>query len=354
MPKIYKYVNNSEKDKILELISESYGEGKKQKIIKQWTWRYENHPFITKQFNPFFVCEKNGKFICSMSFLPCKFKVNNICIRMSNVIDLMTHPAHISAGIRLLKESLEREPALIGTPNPRSGQLWQRLTPYDVNICKIFQFSYPINLGNIIYSKTRKKFTRYIPTLKNYYNIVCNNNHKLDFVHIKEFNEDYDKFFDKAVMDYKIIPIRNSKYLNWRFRDCPTENYDIFLAKKKEEIKGYTIIKFIKSKDGLNKARVVEIFAGYNDKDTYSFMVDNAIKYSMQKYADIIQFISTKNIPVLMKYLRQKLFFLCKESIISDVLAYTTLPEIDNNHFYSSAHDFHFTYGDFDQDLLNY
>lgn len=49
MTYIYKYIDHTEKDKMLDLISEILSEENAHIVSEQWAWRYENHPFITKQ-----------------------------------------------------------------------------------------------------------------------------------------------------------------------------------------------------------------------------------------------------------------------------------------------------------------
>ena len=125
---------------------------------------------------------------------------------------------------------------MIGVANVRTEQLWKRLfVGYQADISSLLLFSYPLKLGNIAHHLTGVGLAQHLPSLKNYYKIVRSRNKGLSFFKINGFGEDYDEFFNQACTDYEIIPVRNSQYLNWRFRDCPTERYDIFLAKKVTE-----------------------------------------------------------------------------------------------------------------------
>ena len=348
----YRYADTSEKDKILGLISATYNEEKSKKILAQWSWRYEQHPFRAEGFRPFFICEENGTIIGSSAFLPVLLKIGTKYLRGCNPIDTITHPKHRGVGIRLMKKLLKNEPLMIGVANVRTEQLWKRLfVGYQADISSLLLFSYPLKLGNIAHHLTGVGLAQHLPSLKNYYKIVRSRNKGLSFFKINGFGEDYDEFFNQACTDYEIIPVRNSQYLNWRFRDCPTERYDIFLAKKDEKIKGYTIIKLFHAEDGLKRSRVVEMFAEYNDEVTYNFMVDMAIQHAIEKEADLFQFIAPESLSTMTTAISNKKSFLEKKKVMSKIIGKCEGSGINNSFFFDS-NNWHITYGDFDQDFL--
>ncbi|HLG22805.1 MAG TPA: GNAT family N-acetyltransferase, partial [Candidatus Manganitrophaceae bacterium] len=58
---------------------------------------------------------------------------------------------------------------------------------------------------------------------------------------ISVFDERFDRFWERVSGRYSLIGERKSRYLNWRFIQCPHKNYSVFALTRKEtdEILGY-------------------------------------------------------------------------------------------------------------------
>lgn len=48
--------------------------------------------------------------------------------------------------------------------------------------------------------------------------------------HVNSFDERFDQIIEKAKKKFSVINNRSSNYLNWRYRDCPYKDYDIFVV----------------------------------------------------------------------------------------------------------------------------
>lgn len=63
------------------------------------------------------------------------------------------------------------------------------------------------------------------------------------FKEIDEFNEDFDKLWDKMKVDSQIMSRRDSKFLNWRIKNHPKISYKTFAAYLNEDLLGYMVLK---------------------------------------------------------------------------------------------------------------
>lgn len=82
--------------------------------------------------------------------------------------------------------------------------------------------------------------------LKNLKSNDCNNIVEKDC-----FDESYDDFFKKFMDKYKIIVVRNQKYLNWRYIENPSNHYTLIEYRENDSLKGYCVFKLFNAGDSI-------------------------------------------------------------------------------------------------------
>jgi GNAT superfamily N-acetyltransferase len=85
----------------------------------------------------------------------------------------------------------------------------------------------------------------------------------LSVVATERFGEDADKLWSKAGESYAFAVVRDSRYLNWRFADCPTP-YKMWRAIRSGNTVGFLVI----SKDRENTlGKIIDLFTEKNDME---------------------------------------------------------------------------------------
>jgi GNAT superfamily N-acetyltransferase len=83
----------------------------------------------------------------------------------------------------------------------------------------------------------------------------------MNVVAMERFAEDTDQFWSKAAEGYAFAVVRDSRYLNWRFADCPTP-YKMWRAVRSGNTVGFIVI----SKNRENtEGRIIDLFTEKND-----------------------------------------------------------------------------------------
>jgi hypothetical protein len=86
-------------------------------------------------------------------------------------------------------------------------------------------------------------------------------NDALKVVAMERFGEETDQLWSKAAAGYAFAVVRDSRYLNWRFADCPTP-YKMWRAVRSGNTVGFIVI----SKNRENtEGRIIDLFAEKND-----------------------------------------------------------------------------------------
>lgn len=89
------------------------------------------------------------------------------------------------------------------------------------------------------------------------------------FKEVNEFNEEFDKLWDKIKINSQIMSKRDSKFLNWRIKEHPKIDYKTFGAYFNGELAGYVILKVevrsIREKYEIKLGSIVDI-VGINEE----------------------------------------------------------------------------------------
>lgn len=295
---------------ILELMSLSGFEREYQRTIEHWFWKYAGSPFghLTA------VAEYDGQLVGSMGLSLIKTKIGDRVTLSSQAVDLVVHPEFRRQGIFLSIERFllrEAEKKGIATqyifPNEQARSGLLKCGWFDV--CKVPRLVKPINMNRItdIFEgyrmirvlsehKISRSATKFV--LQNIFKMVFllsrlfNRIGKFgleDFeVHyIDSFDNRIDDFWEKISKDYPIAVVRDKRYLNWRYFECPNVKYTVLLAEKNGEILGYIVLR-CRKEGSLIVGHIVDILASLDKKGVIQRMIFKAIEHFREKNVDLI------------------------------------------------------------------
>ena len=94
---------------------------------------------------------------------------------------------------------------------------------------------------------------------------------------IDRFDRRFDEFWKAISDEYKIVVVRDSRYLNWRFADSP-RRHSIRAAKRGEKVTGYVVLFKNKIEDML-LGHIVDLMVKAGDAETLDALVSEALSY---------------------------------------------------------------------------
>jgi hypothetical protein len=77
---------------------------------------------------------------------------------------------------------------------------------------------------------------------------------------LKHFDSRFDDFWENRKKEHGIILKRDSRYLNWRYNECPIKHYNTYVAERNEEIMAWIVVRTM-DKFGLRNGAIVDIMA---------------------------------------------------------------------------------------------
>ncbi len=208
-----------------------------ERSIEHWFWKYRDNPFDSYKISEVF--SDDGNLVAHYSGYPVFF------------YDHTNDSAETFLSIQI-GDTMTR-PEVRGVGRGKTSILARSAQHFYAKYCEgKVPFTYGFNTGTI--KKFGEKFLRYqyidaIPyrvknvkgfspyRISSFKKILCGYTVEM----INSFDRNFDYFFERTAPHYVLLVKRDSKYLAWRYRNCPDKNYICVAAYKRKEIIGWSI-----------------------------------------------------------------------------------------------------------------
>jgi hypothetical protein len=103
---------------------------------------------------------------------------------------------------------------------------------------------------------------------------------------IGRFGQDVDHLWERTRRDFPVIFPRDSRFLNWRFVDCPDLNYRRFTAHRGGKTVGYVVLRRSEPVE-LRQGIIVDLYAARDDATTIEDLLCYSLNFWGQDVATI-------------------------------------------------------------------
>ncbi|PAV31306.1 hypothetical protein CIL05_01245 [Virgibacillus profundi] len=291
---IRQYKPGDEK-KIMELFYKVF---QQKRSIELWKWKFIDNP---EKANPFIlVYEDRGAILGHISLWVNNAFINGSIKKVALRVDTMVDPDARGKGIyKKLNEHMlelaekENITFLYGFPAPKANELFQKYTnaihmidmprwiyvlhpvalvSAKVNLFKIFKFF------DKLFEKNKKK------------NLI-----KEDAIKIVNIcNKEFDELADRTKSMDKILIVRDSSYLNWRYFQHPENKYKMYGYYDDNKLRGYIVYKITdKPNTTIRIGNIVDLIVDdINDIDIQTKLLHTAIQQM-----DNVDFVQAWSLP---------------------------------------------------------
>lgn len=224
---------------LLSLWSKYFGDWSAERLEKRWTWQYNDNPFAASRQPRILVAEHEGNVVGHLAGIPVPLLVDNQRHFALATSGLVVHENHRWLAMRLMRSMLGEPPVLGRTEHPSTRKLFEShraatvaasqarfVFPlrYSGWLCRSLRRRMPASLDSIVTPRTvslvgsmwhpsHKPAVKRMPRL---------NGTVADVRPINEFGADYDQLWSKARQRWRISLDKDSRYMTWRYRQCPT------------------------------------------------------------------------------------------------------------------------------------
>jgi SAM-dependent methyltransferase len=205
------------------------------RTLEHWNWKYRDNPFgrhhIVEAFS------ENGELAAHFAGYPIPFYRADMRSDIPSVQggDTMTHPAFRSSG-RGPTSLLSRTAAVF----------------YDRFCNGVVPFIYGFNTGTIRKFGERFLQYEYLPEAPYHVrDVIAGREHWIEAISrrlkgvtvrsIHTVGPEFDAFFDRAAGHYGLLVKRNSRYLRWRYLDCPDRIHRMAAVFRRGKMTGWGV-----------------------------------------------------------------------------------------------------------------
>jgi GNAT superfamily N-acetyltransferase len=127
------------------------------------------------------------------------------------------------------------------------------------------------------------------------------------------YDDRFDELFEAANNKKMVRQVRNSEFLNWRYRNVPGRNYKTIISRKEDgKLNGYIILRLAIAY-GMNVGFIMD-FVNRDDSENGKFLIRYALKYFWDNDAAVAAALCFPNC-VENRLLRKEGFFVCPKRI---------------------------------------
>jgi len=244
------------------------------------------------------IAIENGKCVGVVATIPVKLKVNNDTIVANQAVDIVVSPSHRQGRTFFKLERMARDLCEEnGSPMTYAFTVTDTfviatrmlsfrcvepvinmvklidITPHLQRVFKIQSFSRVLSwLGKIAYNRNsinKKSFG-------DEYNIV----------EINRFDERFDDLWQEGAINHQVAVVRDSRYLNWRYKDTPVD-YTVLGLESKGNIDGFIVLKCCDEKD-VKRGRIVDVFCRNKDRRLLDLLLLEGINYCCRLGVNVV------------------------------------------------------------------
>lgn len=243
-----------EEKEILRLFGEVFP--KIPRTIEEWKWEYQQNPFSC----PIIALARcQGKVIGQEALFYVPMKCGERRFLGAQSVDTMTDSQFRGKGVfsRLARLTLEegkrREtPLFYGFPNRNSYHAYVAKLGWK-EIAKVQRFIKVIDLASALKARLKSRFLCLFlgklahPVIKLYFWEKEIKTQGFFLEKVERFEAPYDMFWEKIEKRFPLMVERTSQYMNWRYLDHPSGEYQAYFLKneRNKEILGVAVLRLV-------------------------------------------------------------------------------------------------------------
>lgn len=298
----------SDRDAIAAFIRDAYGARARYKGTARWMWQFVRNPFggLHGSAVPVWIALDGARVIGQIAVQSALLQVEDEVHEAGWILDVMVAPSHRGAGVgHLLYQAVAQDVGLLVTLTmaPATRRMAERLACITLDeVHQMTRWVHPDPATIHRYLLVRTANHRHARLLVR---LACGTGglHRLLAVIIKlvlsprdrrraprahatateidevtDFGSDVDELWQRTRRDYPVMVPRDSRFLNWRFVDCPEPTYSRFVARRGGRAVGYVVLRHAESVE-LPQGHIVDLYAARGDVRTIEDLVVHSLSF---------------------------------------------------------------------------
>jgi GNAT superfamily N-acetyltransferase len=290
---------------ILKLRSAVFGEMEKDKLDPRfWRWEFMGG---TEGKALIHIVEEGDEIVGHFADIPRKFFINGEVSLGTLSLDLMVHPDYRRKGMfyqlgRYAVQRVRESGGRFMTAYPIRKETIKGLKKIGwVVVDDLPVLVFPLRFQGIF-----QRYLHFLPLslfmggmARVFYHLLFRKKKelkegKIRIEEVLEVDSWFERFLEETKFHFSHMGLRDRMYLIWRYFKHPTRTYRIFRAIKREEMRGFIVLRKVDLL-GFNSAVIVDLMA--LDEEALTPLAEEGIAYSQREQVDLLGFMVPKSHP---------------------------------------------------------
>ena len=291
---------------IQAFVHQAFGPLAPFKSEHRWRWQHETnlHRIGRPGEIPVWIALDGARVVGQIAVQPARVSIGRREHPAGWIVDVMILPAYRGQGLghRLHDLVARHVPVLLMlTMAPATRRMAERGGALEIG--EAWQFSRWAHLRSDDVRRYLGRRLQYRPAMRDVARLACDQLHLhrmlapmanmavsvrdrvaaipspgREIVEIGRFGADIDELWHAAAPRFGALTVRDSRYLNWRFVDCPDLRYRRFVARSDGRAVGYCVLRRTEQVE-LRLGVIADVFAMPDDTVTLAALIDHAIQH---------------------------------------------------------------------------
>ena len=305
---IVRRATRSDRPAIARLIEDAYGPSAHYMATPRWTWQFIDNPFGRPQGEelPIWVAVDGDRVVGQIAVQNALLQVDGTTLEAGWAVDIMILPTHRGAGIgHRLHEAVTSEVDILlaltmaqasrrmaerqsRVPLAEVHQLtrWVRLDAVSIRRYLLVRtanrrWAHALAQFSCSVGQFHRLFPRLVNPLLGLRDFVKRSRRRpatTSVVEVDHFGPEVDELWERTQGDYPVILPRDTRFLNWRFVDCPEPKYRRFVAQRGGRAVGYVVLRRPEPVE-LPNGIIVDLYASREDVETIDALVWHSLAF---------------------------------------------------------------------------
>jgi len=316
--------------------------------MSSWIWNFKNNPygFLIA------VSERKEQIVGYLGLFCFNMKIGDRIIKGSQGSRLYVHPdfrrqgMFLEIGKTLLTAAGEKGIPFSIAIDPNEPAYHGHLQYGWFDACRFpvmttyFDISNTLKKRNTLLSSLFSRAINYHYSRKRKGKIPSED---LNIKKIGRFDKRIDDFWNRVANDHRMMIVKDSTYLNWRYFDNPNVAYETFIAEKQGRIEGYLVTNKLQDETA-NVGWIIDALS--SSRSVFLTLIHHAVEHLKDYSVDSIKCLIAKN-KYEYKWMQNSGFTSYPRPKIT-VIARINSPEISLESYNEASKDWYMTYGDSD------
>lgn len=280
----------SDRQRVFAFLREAFAPGDSERLIRQWEWKYEANPFNPDGGPHIMLLQTHGEVVALYGRLLFRIVTDGTERHVDHGCDLVVHPAYRGRGL----SARLRDPEYIESTIHFS---WQNEATYRVasrdgtagvpfvSLVKPFDVASAVQhvLGENWFSQAAAAVigtaARALPRFHR-----RNATSEVLVTQIASFDDRFDRLWQRACRDHRVMLVRDRRYLDWRFTQRPDARYVILAATIASEVVGYMVTR-VAERDGERRGYLVDFLVQGSSPRLFAALLETVTAHLRQEGA---------------------------------------------------------------------